>query len=146
MSDQTPTPTPLLRIGELSRRTGVRADTLRAWERRYGLLRPSRSEGGFRLYGAEDEARVRAMVELLAAGVSAAEAARQSLRPAAAPPRPGELGSIAPRLRAALEGLDEAEANRLFDEVVAGLSTEGLVATVVLPVMAATAIAGRAAR
>jgi hypothetical protein len=39
-----------LRIGELARRTGVSVDLLRAWEQRYGLLRPARSPGGFRLY------------------------------------------------------------------------------------------------
>ncbi|HEX5540067.1 MAG TPA: MerR family DNA-binding transcriptional regulator, partial [Micromonospora sp.] len=40
----------LLRIGELSRRVGVSDHVLRAWERRYGLLKPVRSAGGFRLY------------------------------------------------------------------------------------------------
>src|SRR5215213_4723209 len=35
-----------LRIGELSRRTGVSPELLRAWERRYGLLEPERTEGG----------------------------------------------------------------------------------------------------
>ena len=38
----TPDSSAVLRIGEISRRTGVQADTLRAWERRYGLLEPSR--------------------------------------------------------------------------------------------------------
>ena len=38
-----PDDSPLLRIGELSRRTGIGADTLRAWERRYDLLRPQRA-------------------------------------------------------------------------------------------------------
>ena len=32
-----------LRIGEVARRAGVNAATLRAWERRYGLLEPERS-------------------------------------------------------------------------------------------------------
>ncbi len=65
-----------LRVGELARRTGTSPELLRAWERRYGLLRPARSQGGFRLYTAADEARVRRMREYLAGGVSAAEAAR----------------------------------------------------------------------
>jgi MerR family transcriptional regulator, light-induced transcriptional regulator len=34
--------------------TGLRPDTLRAWERRYGLPRPERSDGGHRLYTARD--------------------------------------------------------------------------------------------
>ena len=49
-----------LRIGELARRTGTSPELLRAWEQRYGLLAPSRSSGGFRLYSDEDEARVTA--------------------------------------------------------------------------------------
>jgi MerR family transcriptional regulator, light-induced transcriptional regulator len=65
-----------LRIGELARRTGASPELLRAWERRYGLLHPTRSQGGFRLYTAADEARIRRMREYLAGGVSAAEAAR----------------------------------------------------------------------
>ena len=64
-----------LRIGELSRRVGVRTELLRAWERRYGLLSPTRTAGGFRLYGDEDERRVRRMLRHLDAGVSAAEGA-----------------------------------------------------------------------
>jgi MerR family transcriptional regulator, light-induced transcriptional regulator len=35
----------VLRIGELSRRSGVSPQLLRAWERRYGLLQPTRSAG-----------------------------------------------------------------------------------------------------
>ena len=76
----------LVRIAELSRRVGVGADRLRAWERRYGLLRPVRTPGGFRLYSPADEQRVRDMQEQLARGLSAAQAAEAVLaarRPAA---------------------------------------------------------------
>lgn len=68
-----------IRIGELSRRTGVSPEVLRAWEQRYGLLAPERSSGGFRLYSAADEARIRRVTTLIAAGVSASEAAREAL-------------------------------------------------------------------
>ena len=50
-----------VRIGELSRRTGVSPELLRAWEQRYDLLRPTRSDGGFRLYSPQDEQRVETM-------------------------------------------------------------------------------------
>ena len=70
----------LLRIGELSRRVGVPVESLRAWERRYGLLAPSRTQGGFRLYGEADVARVLAMRANLDRGMSAAEAARARAR------------------------------------------------------------------
>src|SRR6478672_8943253 len=68
-----------LRIGALSRRTGVSPELLRAWEQRYGLLQPTRSPGGFRLYSEADEARIRRMTRLLADGLSAAQAAGQAL-------------------------------------------------------------------
>src|SRR5450631_2613593 len=48
-----------LRIGELSRRVGVSEHVLRAWESRYGLLKPARSPGGYRLYSEDDQSRVR---------------------------------------------------------------------------------------
>ena len=41
-------------IGEVARRTGVTVPTLRAWERRYGLLLPVRTAGGHRRYTDED--------------------------------------------------------------------------------------------
>ena len=65
-----------VRIGELSRRVGVTPEVLRAWERRYGILSPRRTEGGFRLYGEDDERRIRRMLGHLEQGLSAAEAAR----------------------------------------------------------------------
>jgi MerR family transcriptional regulator, light-induced transcriptional regulator len=69
----------VLRIGELARRVAVREDLLRAWERRYGLLKPVRSPGGFRLYRNADEQRVRRMQAHLARGLAAAQAARAAL-------------------------------------------------------------------
>src|SRR6476646_1009448 len=66
----------VLRIGELSRRVGVSDHVLRAWESRYGLLTPTRSPGGFRLYSEADERRVRRMQALIGDGLSAAEAAQ----------------------------------------------------------------------
>jgi DNA-binding transcriptional MerR regulator len=70
---------PVLRIGALSRRLGVSDHVLRAWERRYGLLRPVRTPGGFRLYSEADARRIREMQNHLAQGLSAAEAARAVL-------------------------------------------------------------------
>jgi DNA-binding transcriptional MerR regulator len=48
--DQTPT----YNLGAVLRETGLKADTLRAWERRHGLPRPSRSQGGHRIYSQRD--------------------------------------------------------------------------------------------
>lgn len=70
---------PTMRIGELAAKVGVSTHVLRAWESRYGLLRPQRSAGGYRLYGHEDERRVREVIALRDQGVSAVEASRRVL-------------------------------------------------------------------
>ena len=70
---------PSMRIGELAAKVGVSTHVLRAWESRYGLLVPVRSAGGYRLYGHEDERRVREVIALRDQGVSAAEASRRVL-------------------------------------------------------------------
>ncbi|HKJ77727.1 MAG TPA: MerR family transcriptional regulator [Gammaproteobacteria bacterium] len=73
---------PIRRLAELS---GVSATTLRAWERRYGLLRPARTAKGHRLYNADDVALVRRVVDLLEAGWSVRDAAAR-IREGGPPP------------------------------------------------------------
>ena len=41
-------------IGEFARLCGINATTLRAWQSRYGLLKPQRTDGGHRLYSDDD--------------------------------------------------------------------------------------------
>jgi DNA-binding transcriptional MerR regulator/methylmalonyl-CoA mutase cobalamin-binding subunit len=67
------------RIKEFAAIVGVPEATLRAWERRYGLLVPERSSGGFRLYSRADERRIRAMQAHMARGLAAAQAAALAL-------------------------------------------------------------------
>jgi MerR family transcriptional regulator, light-induced transcriptional regulator len=126
-----------LRIGELSRRTGVSPELLRAWERRYGLLHPERSAGGLRLYTREDLERVRLMRRHLSAGLAAAEAARLSTQAPLAPASGGAtlFDPLAAReeLGAALERFDEPAAQAVFDQVLARTTLDTLLADVVLP-------------
>ena len=125
---------PLVRIGELSRRTGVSAETIRAWERRYGFISPTRSDGGFRLYSSAHEERVRAMRELIADGVAPAEAARQ-LQSAPAAATHSAPDAEANRLQAALEAYDEEAANAVLDRTLSAFSLDTLIGGVVLPAM-----------
>jgi MerR family transcriptional regulator, light-induced transcriptional regulator len=123
-----------LRIGELARRTATSPELLRAWEQRYGLLRPSRSAGGFRLYSDDDKAKILRTKQLIASGLSAAEAARQAIIgemvTGGAPP---VLEGLAEELRDALDRFDEDGANRALDRLIAAVSVETVMREVLLP-------------
>ena len=126
-----------LRIGELSRRTGVAPELLRAWERRYGLLRPARSEGGFRLYSDADEQRVEEMRRHLRRGLAAAEAARLAVEGGRTVVRTeegsSEIEAARDRLRTALDAFDEARAQGVLDELLAAFTIEKVLSAVILP-------------
>ncbi|MBD3671482.1 MAG: MerR family transcriptional regulator [Gammaproteobacteria bacterium] len=62
-------------ISTVSEMTGVNTVTLRAWERRYGLIEPSRSEGGRRLYSDADIERIHTVLEMMAEGMTISGAA-----------------------------------------------------------------------
>ncbi len=123
-----------LRIGELSRRTGTSVDLLRAWEKRYGLLEPDRSEGGFRLYSDGDVGRVRTMQGHLAAGLAAKEAARRALEEPGSETDGVQLVAKSRReLADALAGFSEGRANVVLDRLLAALSVDAVLRDVVLP-------------
>ncbi len=141
----------VLRIGELSRRLGVSAHLLRAWESRYGLLRPVRTPGGFRLYSEADERRVRRMQAHIALGLSAAQAARAALEEANGkdvreangdvPGRAVSPGAVSPgavyeNLRVALDAFDETAAQAVLDRLVADFSLSTALREVILPYLA----------
>ncbi|MEP6528203.1 MAG: MerR family transcriptional regulator [Nocardioidaceae bacterium] len=132
----------VLRIGELSRRVGVSEHVLRAWERRYGLLKPERSAGGYRLYSEDDQSRVLRMQAHLADGLAAAQAARAAI----AEEQPGsiaiDVGDAAPRadlvdsadaLRQALDELDQPAAQGVLDRLLTDFTVESVLRDVLLP-------------
>ena len=133
-----------MRIGELSARTGVSAATLRVWESRYGLLQPSRTVGGYRIYGPGDERRVREVLRLQEERVSAGAAAARVLAaertsPAEADPSEAEsAGTMADssdlvaRLHDATDAFDEQSAAAALDEAFTAFSLEDAIDDVVL--------------
>ncbi|NNC67113.1 MAG: MerR family transcriptional regulator [Gammaproteobacteria bacterium] len=58
------------KIGAVSRITGIGSETLRAWERRYGAVTPSRTESGDRNYSRDDVAKLLLLKSLVDAGIS----------------------------------------------------------------------------
>lgn len=122
-----------LRIGEFARRVGVSTAVLRAWERRYGLLAPVRSSGGFRLYSAQDAERVARMRRGIDQGLSAAEAARVAL----VDPRPstGLLQDAAGRLLATIHQYDETSFHAVLDESFAAFGLETVLRELIVPTL-----------
>src|SRR4051812_33927056 len=62
----------------VAERPGLTPAAIRAWERRYSIVAPARSEGAQRLYSDADVERLRLVTQLSAAGYALAELARQS--------------------------------------------------------------------
>jgi DNA-binding transcriptional MerR regulator len=123
-----------LRIGELSRRSGVSPELLRAWERRYGLLSPARSKGGLRLYSSDDLERVRTMQRLIAEGMAAAEAATLVIGDLPPPDAPLlDPDSAIAELRDALDAFDEPAAQTVLDRLFAAATVDLVLFEVVVP-------------
>ncbi|PAU89832.1 helix-turn-helix-type transcriptional regulator [Pseudomonas sp. WN033] len=129
-------------IREVSRLTGVNSVTLRAWERRYGLLIPHRTDSGHRLYSMADIERVRAITAWIKRGVTVSKVAsvidRQPLpEPAAtadAEPLPAALRIWRERLHAALAGFDVRQLESVYGQIMASFPLAVAFADVLLPV------------
>jgi DNA-binding transcriptional MerR regulator len=64
----------------VSQQTGVNPVTLRAWERRYGVVRPQRTPKGHRLYSRQDILLIRQLLDLLEQGLTIGQAAQRLAR------------------------------------------------------------------
>ena len=67
---------PIYSIGAVARMLGVETSTLRAWEERYGVVIPTRSQGSQRVYSRDELERLRFVVDLVDAGTSPGDAHR----------------------------------------------------------------------
>jgi MerR family transcriptional regulator, light-induced transcriptional regulator len=106
--------------------TGIAPDTLRVWERRYHVVEPSRSDGGYRLYDDRALRRLSAMQALVESGWAPRQAAARVLsdesrgidQPFADPGAPaadhGPLGDVAALARAGAD-LDGAALEAALD-------------------------------
>jgi methanogenic corrinoid protein MtbC1 len=65
---------PFYNLKAVLRQTGLKADTLRAWERRYGLPNPKRSEGGHRLYSRREIETIKWLIARQEEGLSISRA------------------------------------------------------------------------
>lgn len=63
----------LLTIAQLAQFSGIKPHTIRAWEQRYGALKPTRTEGNTRIYSSSDLKRLLSIVSLMDSGYRIAE-------------------------------------------------------------------------
>ena len=63
-------------VGMVSRLTGVPRNTLIAWERRYGVVRPQRAANGYRMYTPAEVETLRRLKELVDHGHRVGQAAQ----------------------------------------------------------------------
>lgn len=126
-------------IKEAAEQVGISSATLRAWERRYGIVEPGRSAGGYRLYSAGDVAVLTQMAALVNSGRPPRLAATEAL---AARPTTGWSGATVARddtlidhlLRAAA-ALDATAIGESLDALLGLGPFEAVIDTNVLPAM-----------
>ncbi len=140
-------------IQVVARRSGLTADVLRAWEKRYGVVRPTRSPGGRRLYSNADIERLILLREATDAGrrigdvaeISSAELdrmVREDREARARVPSPAAAGVAAPptaqhldRALAAVRSLDGPRLEIELERAIVLLSPTVLIDEVVAPLM-----------
>ncbi|UMZ13047.1 MerR family transcriptional regulator [Pseudomonas sp. MPFS] len=119
-------PEALFPIREVARLTGINPVTLRAWERRYGLIQPTRTESGHRLYSMHDVEAVREILGWIERGVAVSKVgkilakSRMAQSQCLAPANEGLLGEYGrwrDQLKLAVSAFDEAQLDRLYGQV-----------------------------
>jgi len=138
---------PVKRVSDL---TGINPVTLRAWERRYGVLKPERNENRYRLYSDRDLAILRWLINKKNSGVSISTASEnlhdmiaQNDWPEVIPfgIAQAKTVSLVPPQRYAsdlfglLKSHNEVEAARLFEEVISKFDLETLIEKIITPTL-----------
>lgn len=130
-------PTANMPIRTIAALTGVRAVTLRAWERRYGLVRPARTPKGHRLYSAQHVERIRRVLALVERGVPIGRV--RELIDSEPVPESASAGDrwrdAIERMSAAIARFDELELDRIYDEALGVYPVEQVTYCLLLPLL-----------
>lgn len=139
-------------IGAVARKTGLSVHTLRAWERRYGVVQPQRSGGGTRLYSSGDVSKLRLLRRATEAGHPISRVAslradelrdllREELteewRPSAGEQRHAEWEApwLVEELLKSVELMDGQRTHSLLMRAVVALPVRNVVEEVIVPVL-----------
>ena len=124
-------------IRVVSKQTGIAIDTLRAWERRHGVVTPVRDDRG-RMYSDADIARLRLLRDAVAEGHSIGRLAGLSdkaLRPLAAPAASAAPSADGTRLGEAVRRYDAGAIDHEIARLASVLSPVDLLQTVLMPAL-----------
>lgn len=130
--------TPLYNTKLVVGETGVPADTFRAWERRYGLPRPQRGEGGQRLYSERDIATIRWLRDRTNEGLTISQAVALLESEAEAPvvtDQPRSFEVLQNDLLQALLRFDAVSADSLLSEAFALYALDAVCTNIMQPAL-----------
>jgi len=120
--------------------TGVLPVTLRAWERRYGLIRPMRTSTGHRLYTQAQVDQIHQVLALMAKGVPIGQMRRAltgSAQTRQSRPAAGPWTNYLERMSAAIARFDEAALDAVYDEALSLHPIERVTHKLLMPLLAA---------
>ncbi len=141
---------PKYSVQRVSDLTGINPVTLRAWERRYGVVKPGRDDNRYRLYSDRDLAILRWLINKKSSGVSISTASAnlhdmimQDNWPEVIPfgIAQAKTVSLVPPQRYAedlfdlLKNHNEVEAARLFEELISKFDLETLIEKIITPTL-----------
>ncbi|MGR3888773.1 MerR family transcriptional regulator [Pseudomonas sp. 1152_12] len=121
-------PYALFPIREVSRLTGINPVTLRAWERRYGLIQPTRTESGHRLYSKGDILTIHRILDWIERGVAVSKVGKilarddqqaEAIRAERDTASDSEWPQWRVRLVQAVSGFDDRQLQSLYAQVLA---------------------------
>lgn len=133
----------LFPIREVARLTGINPVTLRAWERRYGLVQPTRTESGHRLYSQADIDEVRSILGWIERGVAVSKVGKilarsQALKVQDAPvqrqPVSSEWGEWQQQVRRAVNAFDERRLEQIYGQVFSSYPMVVVFQDILMPV------------
>lgn len=125
-----------LPIREVARQTGVNAVTLRAWERRYGLIMPQRTPKGHRLYDQSHVARINHILTWLNRGVAVSQVSQ--LLESREPPASTEDSLWSEQRQLLLQAvvrLNELQLDEVFNRILALYPARTLLERLLLPLL-----------
>lgn len=131
----------LFPIREVARLTGINPVTLRAWERRYGLIQPVRTESGHRLYSRTDIETVHRILDWIERGVAVSKVGKILARDDAQLEAPAaalagaehEWSQWQQQLRAAVGAFDDRQLDRLYGQVFAAYPVAVVFQDILMP-------------